>query len=72
MAREVTRESDAAATGTLPACCQDAAERMADCGARMEEMMAHCGPIMKKMMAGFGAETSQDAASAEGKQQTQE
>ena len=58
MAQEATHDSGPEKTGTFPACCKDAGEKMAGCGPMMEKMMAHCGPMMEKMMGIFGAKTS--------------
>jgi hypothetical protein len=58
MTQEVTHDAGSEESGTFPACCKDAAEKMAECGPMMEKMMAHCGPMMQKMMGSFGAKTS--------------
>jgi hypothetical protein len=58
MTQETNHDSGPETTGAFPACCKDAAEKMAGCGPMMEKMMAHCGPMMEKMMARFGAKPS--------------
>jgi len=62
MAQEATHDSGPEKTGTFPACCKDAGEKMAGCGPMMEKMMAHCGPMMEKMMASFGVKTGGGAS----------
>jgi hypothetical protein len=72
MTQEATHDGGSEKTGTFPACCKDAAEKMAECGPMMEKMMAHCGPMMEKMMAGFTAETNADAPCTEGGSQARD
>ena len=65
MTQEANHESSPETSGAFPACCKDAAEKMAGCGPMMENMMAHCGPMMEKMMAGFAPKTNDDATRGE-------
>jgi hypothetical protein len=51
MAQEATHDSGPEKTGTFPACCKDAGEKMAG-----------CGPMMEKMMASFGVKTGGGAS----------
>ena len=64
MTQKSTQNGASEESGTFPACCKDAAEKMTGCGPVMEKMMAHCGPMMEKMMGSFGAKTSEDESSA--------
>jgi len=58
MIQEATHDGGSEKSGIFPACCKDAAEKMAEGGPMMEKIMAHCGPMMEKMMGSLGAKTS--------------
>ncbi|MDH3214197.1 MAG: hypothetical protein OEM05_17090 [Myxococcales bacterium] len=61
MTQEASHDSRTDKGEAFPACCEDAAEKMAGCSPMMEKMMAHCGPMMEKMMTRFGAKASEGA-----------